>query len=286
MNDMQRIWIVGANGRVGKELMRLLDTRQIKILDTDIDDINITNTEDIALFADMNRPHYIINCAGMTDACKCEEEIENAFKVNALGARNLSTAARKIGARIVHLSTDDVFDGESNTPYNEFDNTFPKTIYGKSKLAGENFVRELAPKHIIVRSSWVYGEGKSFVQTVIDCAKENKELSVPDDQFASPTSAELLAKKIVELMYNADDGLYHVVCKGHCSRFEFAKEILNLSGLKLDIKKISSKEDTIHYIRPSYTVLDTLMLRISEIELLTDWKTALKDYMIKYKLMK
>lgn len=279
MNDRQRIWIVGANGRVGTAIKQLLDTRQAQVLDTDIEDVDITNAEDVAVFADMNRPHFIINCAGMTDVEQCEREVENAFRINALGARNLSTAARKIGARIVQMSTDDVFSGERKEPYNEFDYAYPNTIYGKSKLAGENFVKELAPKHIIVRSSWVYGSGNTFVKQVLDKAKEKKNLFIAQDQFACPTSAKLLAEKVMELMYDAEDGLYHVVCSGSCSRYEFAKEILRLAKKEVSIQSVSSKEDSICALHPSYTILDTLMLRISGISLLPDWKSALEEYM-------
>lgn len=279
MNDMHTVWIVGADGRVGQEIKKLLNTREVEVLTTDKEDVNITNSNDVSAYALMNHPHYIINCAGLTDVQKCEEEVENAFKVNALGARNLSTAARKIKARLVHLSTDDVFDGNNSTPYNEFDNTNPQTMYGKSKLAGENFVKELASKHIIIRSSWIFGKGDDYLSHILKMAKNGEKIHAAIDQVASPTSAKELAKMIVNLMFHGEDGLYHITCQGSCSRYEFVQEILRLNGAKSEIIPVTAKEDLLTAMRPSYSVLDNLMLRMSDLPLLPEWKIALKEYM-------
>lgn len=284
--DFRKIWIVGAYGRVGSAICKLLNAREVEFLKTDLDDVDITVPKDIAHYADMSRPDIIINCAGMTDVEKCEKDPENAFKVNALGARNLSIAARKIRARLVQLSTDDVFDGTACVPYNEFDYTYPKTIYGKSKLAGENFVKELAQKHIIIRSSWVYGEGDHFVKEILSLADKQETIMVSENQFASPTSAKELARVVLRLLQNGDDGIYHAVCKGHCSRFEFASEILRLTNKK--VKLIPAANDTISHaiMRPSYTVLDNLMLRICGIETPIIWQDALKEYLQEINLTK
>lgn len=278
--NLGKIWIVGAYGRVGSAISNLLDLRKVELLKTDIDDVDITNPRDVNSYADRNRPDVIINCAGMTNVALCEKEIERAFKVNALGARNLSVAAKKIRARLVQLSTDDVFDGKSNTPYNEFDSTNPNSIYGKSKLAGENFVKELSPKHIIIRSSWVYGEGSNFVKDILELSKTNDTIEVSSHQFASPTSANELAKVVIRLLQYQEDGIYHAVCQGTCSRYEFAQEILRLAHKKVTL--ISTEQDSIHSnLRPSYSVLDNLMLRMCEIETPIPWQDALKEYMEK-----
>lgn len=276
---MEKIWVCGANGRVGRKMIKQLKKTGAEILLTDIDSVDVTNIKDVMDYAGINRPHYIINCAGMTDVAACEENMEMAYRVNALGARNLSVAARKIKARLVQLSTDDVFDGRSQVPYTEFDQPNPQTVYGKSKLAGENFVREFCNRHIIVRSSWIFGDGSSYMQKILTMAKEGREIPAANDQVASPTGAVELADKIIELMEYAADGLYHVTGQGSCSRYELAGEIIRLSGYEVPVVPVAAAEDKLTLMRPSYSVLDNLMFRISDIELLPAWQEMLERYM-------
>ena len=162
-----------------------------------------------AEFGEINRPDVIINCAAVTDTEVCEREPELAYRVNALGARNLSIVARKVGAKMVQLSTDDVFDGMSKTPYSEFDDTNPRTVYGRSKRAGENYVKEFTHKHFIIRSNWVYGRGNNFVTKVLDAAEAGRTLAVASDQFGSPTSAKDLSRIILYLIRTNEYGTYH-----------------------------------------------------------------------------
>ncbi len=160
---MQKIWVCGARGQIGQAVNDVVDKLEFEMLDTDVDDLDVTDTDEVLRFGEMNRPDIIINCSGMTDISSCEENPSQAFKVNALGARNLAIVAAKMQAKMVQLSTDDVFDGKSTEPYTEFDITNPGTVYGKSKLAGENYVKEFTTKHFIVRSTWVYGKGQNFI---------------------------------------------------------------------------------------------------------------------------
>ena len=154
MNGLS-IWIAGAGGQLGSAVHEILrQDADVRILTSD-QDVDVTSLEAVVSFAEENRPDVVVNCAGMTDLAKCERNEEKAYRVNALGARNLALAARKVDAKLIHLSTDDVFDGTAERPLTEFDQVNPRTVYGKSKLAGENFVRELAPRHMIVRSSWL-----------------------------------------------------------------------------------------------------------------------------------
>lgn len=271
-----RIWIAGANGKVGSALYRLLEhEREYELLCTDMDGVDVTDADAVMLYADMNRPDFIINCAGITDSQTCQRNVELAYKVNALGARNLSVAANKVNAKMIQMSTDDVFDGKSEEPYNEFDVPSPHSVYGKSKLAGENFVREMTPKHIIVRSSWVYGIGRDYVDYVLKSADLGEEILAPVNEIAVPTSARVLAKVVMELAVKQKYGVYHVVCKGSCSRYEFAEEILRLAGKEGKLCAVKKEEDK----RPAFTVLDNLMMRISDMEETMDWKTALKEFM-------
>ena len=147
---MQKIWVCGARGQIGQAVNDVVDKLEFEMLDTDVDDLDVTDTDEVLRFGEMNRPDIIINCSGMTDISSCEENPSQAFKVNALGARNLAIVAAKMQAKMVQLSTDDVFDGRSTEPYTEFDLVNPGTVYGKSKLAGENYVKEFTTKHFIV----------------------------------------------------------------------------------------------------------------------------------------
>lgn len=279
MNQMQTVWICGAGGRVGRKMTELLKKSGVELLLTDVDDVDITDYHKVMEYAHMNRPHYIVNCAGFTDVSLCEEQVEQAFKVNALGARNLSVAARMGKTRMVQLSTDDVFDGTTMTPYTEFDAPNPQTVYGKSKLAGENFVREFCNRHIIVRSSWIFGDGSSYLSKILKQAEEGSVIYAARDQSASPTGAGELAAKIVELMEFAPDGLYHITGQGSCTRFEFAKEIIRLAGYDADVLPVSASEDKLTAMRPSYSVLDNLMLKMSDISLLPHWREMLEQYL-------
>lgn len=279
MNQMQKVWICGANGRVGRKITELLAATSVELLLTDSDDIDITDVKAVTDYASMNRPHFIVNCAGLTDVVACEENREQAFKVNALGARNLSVAARMGKARMVQLSTDDVFDGRGNTPYTEFDAPNPQTVYGKSKLAGENFVKEFCNRHIIVRSSWIFGEGSNYYTKILGDAEAGRTVYAATDQTAAPTGASELAEKIVELMETAPDGLYHVTGQGSCSRYEFAKEMVRLSGLRTEVEPVRASEDQYTAMRPSYSVLDNMMLRMSGITILPEWKVMLERCM-------
>lgn len=276
---MQKIWICGANGRVGRKLTKLLESRQAELLLTDMDSVDITAAGDVMEYAGLNRPHFIVNCAGLTDLAGCEQDREAAFRVNALGARNLSVAARMGKARLVQFSTDDVFDGRGGAPYTEFDMTNPQTVYGKSKLAGENFVREFCSRHIIIRSSWIFGDGSPYLGRILEMASLGRTIRAADDQFASPTDAGELAGKALELMYHGEDGLYHVTGQGSCSRYEFAREAVRLSGLRAQVEPVKSGEDRLGAMRPSYSVLDNMMLRMSGISLLPDWREMLEAYM-------
>ena len=197
-----------------------------------------------------------------------------------IGARNLSIVARKCGSKIVQISTDDVFDGKSKKPYTEFDDTNPLTVYGRSKRAGENYVKEFTHKHFIIRSNWVYGhKGNNFVNRVLEAADKGNPLSVASDQFGSPTSAEDLAKMILYLISTNEYGTYHVTCTGVCSRYEFAQEILKLAGKSMKLKAVPTEQSDLSSVRPPYAVLDNFILRIIEMYNMPDWKESLKVYM-------
>lgn len=275
---MEKIWISGAYGHVGSALVKLLDCQKYKFIATDKNEVDITNIESVHSFCKINRPDIIINCSGLTDLEECANNPDLAYAVNAVGVRNIAQEAEEIGAKLIQISTDDVFGTtESDVPLNEFDDIAPRSIYGKSKAAGEKFVRSLMSRYVIIRSSWVYGVGKDYISLVLNAVKNGQTFIAPNNQFSSPTSAKELAKVLMEFIENEYYGTYHVVCKGCCSRYEYANEILKLTNNENKIMIEPSLDET--DVRPKYSVLDNMMIRITGIEEPRDWKTALKEYL-------
>lgn len=274
---MKKIWITGAEGHIGTALIDLLEGVEYQLLPTDINEVDITKIDEVTQFVHVNRPDVVINCAGLTDVQECENNVDEAYRVNAIGVRNVALAANEVNAKVIQISTDDVFDKESRIPYNEFDNVHPRTIYGKSKEAGEKILTQLLNRFVIIRSSWIYGIGRDFVDEVLRNVGQGKTMEVPNNQYAAPTSAKELAKVIRYFIDNEEYGLYHVVCPGSCSRYEFARTILEYSGKagELDLYPVVIEDSA----RPTYSVLDNIMLRLTGIEEPKDWKAALKEYL-------
>lgn len=274
---MKKIWITGAEGHIGTALIDLLEGVEYQLLPTDINEVDITKIDEVTQFVHVNRPDVVINCAGLTDVQECENNVDEAYRVNAIGVRNVALAANEVNAKVIQISTDDVFDKESRVPYNEFDNVHPRTIYGKSKEAGEKILTQLLNRFVIIRSSWIYGIGRDFVDEVLRNVGQGKTMEVPNNQYAAPTSAKELAKVIRYFIDNEEYGLYHVVCPGSCSRYEFARTILEYSGKagELDLYPVVIEDSA----RPTYSVLDNMMLRLTGIEEPKEWKAALKEYL-------
>lgn len=273
---MKKVWIVGAGGHVGTALKDLLDCMKYRLYLTDCKEVDVTDRQLVHQYIMSTRPDVIINCAGLTNIEECEKNPELAYAVNAIGPRNLAVEAQAIEAKLIQLSTDDVFDAKQDKPYNEFDIAHPKTMYGKSKYAGERFIEDLSNRYVIIRSSWVYGTGRDFVNTVLESIGKKDILEVPVNSYASPTSAEELAKVVIQFIENDCFGIYHGVCKGSCSRYDFALEILKNCDKEdsITIKPVDAEEG-------SYSVLDNMMLRIDGLEEPCEWKEALKSHIAK-----
>lgn len=281
---MLKVWIVGSNGQIGTAINEVIEPLEIEVLNTDKDEVDITNTNDVISFGEINRPDVIINCAAITNTYACEADRDQAFRVNALGPRNLCIVARKIGAKVVQISTDDVFDGNSERPYNEFDHTNPKTVYGCSKKAGEDYVKEFTHKHFIIRSNWVYGRnGVNFVNDFLANSAKEGSLSVASDQLGSPTSAKELARAILYLIETSEYGTYHITCKGVTSRYEFAQAIKDEMGLTTKITPVAGKELLDDVVRPAYAVLDNFILRLVNGYQMSNWQVALQEYLAEIK---
>ncbi len=247
------ILVVGANGMLGHDLMQLLSG---EIRGVDIGDIDITSIESVQRVLLTLKPAVIINAAAYTDVDGCETRRDLAMQVNGEGVGNLALTAREIGARLVQISTDYIFDGGKGSPYVEDDPTQPLSVYGESKLAGELNVR-LAPDYLIVRTQWLYGvHGNNFVETMLRLAGEKKELAVVDDQVGSPTWTVDLSLAIRALLEKGCCGTYHVANAGYCSWNEFAKTIFAEAGMEITVRPMTTKDLDRPARRPLYSTLD------------------------------
>ncbi len=276
---MEKIWITGATGRMGSAICAGLDRSRYELLATDRQTVDVTRPQAVAAFAAEHRPDIIINCTGFNDESGCQADPDRAYLVNALGARNLAVAARRVGARMVQLSTDDVFAQPTDQPYTEFDTPSPTSIYGRSKLAGEQMVAQQCPDHLILRSSWVYGAGRDFVSAILEAAADPHcpWMAAATNRVASPTSAAELVRAVGRLLDTPAIGVYHVVCQGSCSRYDFAREILRLTHAEDKLKLHPIRDEAA--ASGDYTVLDNRMLRLEGLEQPKPWQEALADYL-------
>lgn len=280
INMTKKLIITGANGQLGRAINALYQGREdIVCVNTDVDELDITNLEEVEALVAREKPYAIVNCAAYTAVDACEDQEELAFRVNAIGPRNLAIAAEANGAKMMHISTDYVFAGNSNVPYREFDATGPKGAYGRTKLAGEKFVERFSSRHFIIRTAWLYGDGKNFVKTMLRLAETMPEVKVVDDQVGSPTSASELAKAMDALLFTNNYGTFHGTCEGVCSWADFAEEIFRLAGTGTKVVRILSSEFAAKAQRPAYSVLDNYMLKNTTDFMFADWKDAIKEYM-------
>ncbi len=286
-----KMLITGAKGQLGSELLRILKDMNCSlgvvdgyydnadIMALDADELDITDLSAVKSTIGRFRPDIIINTAAFTNVDGCEADMDNAFRVNSLGARNIALAAQEAGSRLVHLSTDYVFSGEGKTPYREYDQTLPGSIYGKTKLLGEEYVRELCSRYFIVRTSWLYGiNGKNFVKTIFGAAKEKDHLEVVDDQVGCPTNAEDLAYHLLKIALTDEFGVYHCSGNGECSWYDFAVMILKLAGIDCPVKPIKTVQLGRAAKRPEYSSLDNMMLRCTVGDGMRNWEDAIKHF--------
>ncbi|MEZ0537119.1 dTDP-4-dehydrorhamnose reductase [Caldicellulosiruptoraceae bacterium PP1] len=270
--------ITGAKGQLGQEVIRQFDGKY-KYIGIDIDQLDITDNKKTIELINEIKPTHIIHCAAYTNVDKCEDEIDLAFKVNAIGTRNLAITAEKVNAKLIYISTDYVFDGEKQTPYNEFDVPHPQSIYGKSKLAGENFVKEFCNRYFILRIAWLYGiEGNNFVKTIIRLAKEKGKLEVVDDQKGNPTFTRDVAKIIELLMETEKYGIYHVTNEGTTSWYGFTQKILKEFNIDCDLQPTTSDKFVRPAKRPKNSSLDKMMLRLELSLKMRYWEEAFEEF--------
>ncbi len=286
---MKKILVTGCNGQLGRAVRKEYAGEEVTFINTDVTEgegvlaLDITDVDAVMELVRREKPDVIINCAAHTNVDLCEKQWDSAYRINAIGPRNLSIAATAVGAKMIHVSTDYVFEGNGTRPYTEFDAPNPISAYGKTKLEGERFVQAFADRYFILRTAWLYGEGKNFVKTMLRLAETHDEVSVVDDQVGSPTSAVELARMIHYLEKTDNYGIFHATCEGDTNWADFAETIFKKAGKVTKVRHVSSEEyakmNPASAKRPAYSILDNYMLRLTGDYRMADWQDALDEYM-------
>jgi len=272
-----RVTIFGATGLLGKALVA--EWNGDEIIGLGSNDADIRDPEQVRRALENARPDWIVLAAAYTNVDGCESNRELAFAVNCQGAVNVAQSARQVGARLLFLSTDYVFDGTKTSPYETGDPRAPRSVYGHSKAEAEVQLLRILPECCIVRTSWLFGVGgKCFPDTILKLAASRPELEVVNDQRGSPTYARDLANAIIQLCRKNAEGIVHVTDGGDCTWFEFAREIIAIAGLSTSVRPTSSDKFVRPAERPKYSVLSARSLNALGIEM-APWQDALRRYM-------
>lgn len=288
-----RVVVTGAEGQLGKDVVKVFEQAGHELLPTDRNTLDITDQEMCLMVVRQFQPDIVIHCAAYTAVDQAEKDVDMAYAVNATGTRNMVLAAEQVKAKFCYISTDYVFDGTSDTPYQEYDNTNPQGIYGKSKRAGEQLVQSLSSSFFIVRTSWVYGQyGHNFVKTMLRLGEEKSVLQVVNDQKGSPTYTVDLAAFLLELVATQKFGIYHASNLGECTWYEFAQAIfaeaadIRGKGFTVKVEPCSTEEFPRSAPRPSNSVMDHLSIRTNGLQDLRPWREGLRAFLeeMKYEL--
>ena len=251
---MKKILITGCNGQLGRALNELWAGRNdLELVNTDVAELDITDVDKVIKFASDVKPYAIVNCAAHTAVDACETQEELAYRINAIGPRNLSIAATANNAKMIQISTDYVFPGTSPEPLNEMAPTGPVSAYGRTKLAGEEYTKSFSDRWFILRTAWLYGDGKNFVKTMLKLAQDRDSVSVVSDQFGTPTSAMELAKAIEFLLFTDNYGIFHGTCEGSCCWADFTEEIYRIKDIHTRVNRITTDEYPTPAKRPAYS---------------------------------
>ena len=278
-----KILITGANGQLGTELRHLLDENQIEYVGTDATELDITDSAAVTTYFEKNKPELVYHCAAYTAVDAAEEEPGKSinYKVNVVGTQNIANAAEAIGATLVYISTDYVFDGRKCHPYVEDDEANPQSVYGKSKLAGEQAVLETASSAVVLRTAWLYSPfGNNFVKTMLRLGAEKEELKVVFDQVGTPTYAAHLAQAVVAVLPRLEAGykeVFHFSNEGVCSWYDFAAEIMAQGGRNCKVLPIESKDYPTAAERPAFSVLNKTKFKTSFGMEIPHWKKGLEE---------
>jgi dTDP-4-dehydrorhamnose reductase len=280
-----KIAVIGADGQLGKDTVSAFLANGDDVTALTHSDIELADKESVASKMEALKPEFVVNTAAMHHVDKCEQEPDKAFTVNGLGALYLARSAKQIGAKLLHVSTDYVFDGEKAAPYVESDAPKPLNAYGNSKLSGEYFVRSTVPEHFVLRTSAVYGKnpcrakgGLNFIELMLKLARERGEVKVVDNEIVSPTSTKDISRQIVALSRSDAYGLYHGTAEGSCSWHAFAREIFARTSTKVNLIVAGPNEFPIKVPRPKYSVLENAGLKKLGLNRFRTWQEGLEEY--------
>ncbi len=273
-----KILITGGNGMLGRTLQRRLAGHDLRV--ADLPEVDITRLAQVEAAVAAFRPDAVVHGAAMTAVDACEAEADKAFAVNAAGSANVAAACHRHGARLVAVSTDYVFRGDLDRPYHEWDEPAPRTVYGASKLAGEQAVRAHCPDHAIVRTAWLYGPGgPSFYHAMLKLGSQaGAPLKVVDDQAGNPTSTDALAGFIIRLLENPVCGTFHASCEGETTWFGFAREIFRLKGLARELTPCTTAEFPRPAPRPANSRLEKRAMRLHGLPPMPHWTEELARF--------
>lgn len=288
-----KIVVTGANGQLGRSIRRLsVEHHELDFIFTDIDSLDIGNRDAVLAFAETHPVDFIVNCAAYTAVDKAEEEEEQCRRINTDAVAYLGEAAQHIGARILHVSTDYVFGGDSYMPYRESDPVSPTSVYGRTKLAGEKALSAVCPDAIIVRTAWLYSEyGHNFMKTMLRLGVERPEIRVVNDQIGSPTYAGDLAEAILSLLEKErqgeqNSGIYHYTNEGVCSWYDFAHSIIRIAGLPAKVISIPTREYPTATKRPAYSVLSKEKIKREYHWVIPHWEDSLRKCLANMNVVK
>jgi dTDP-4-dehydrorhamnose reductase len=277
-----RILIIGSNGMLGTQLSNSTapNTHTIEIIKADREEIDITESSGVSRFIDAVSPDIIVNCAAYSNVDACETHISEAYAANSTGARNLASAGKQRGAKIIHISTDYVFDGTKKEPYRETDIPNPLSVYGKTKLAGELAIQETTDNYAIIRTAWLFGPYKgNFVTAIVDKGRSDRSVSVVTDQIGSPTYTKDLCRAIRTVISQNLRGLYHITNSGYCSRYEWAKAIFEITGEAVSVHPLKTADYRRPATVPANSSLECTKYTLATGQTMRPWREALKEYL-------
>jgi len=281
-----KVAVIGANGQLGSDLVAAFSGNGDAVRGLTHSEVEVSDLQSVSQALKDFQPQVIVNTAAMHHVENCESDPGKAFAVNALGPRNLAIVARDLGAVLMHVSTDYVFDGGKGSPYVEEDNPRPLNAYGITKLAGEHFVRATTEKQFVIRTSGLYGKspcrakgGLNFIELMLKLAKERGEVRVVDSEVVTPTSTAELAQQMVQLSRSDCYGLYHATAEGSCSWYEFAREIFTVTDTAVRLKVAAPGEFPAKVARPKYSVLENRALKSRGLNMFRPWQDALHKYL-------
>ena len=279
-----KILATGANGQLGFDVLRAAKSQNIEVTGADIQDFDITNLAETRMFITKHNPTCVIHCAAYTAVDLAEDEREKCHKINVTGTKNIALACKEIGAKMIYISTDYVFDGEGEEPFKVDDIANPVNYYGLTKFQGEQAIAEILQNYFIARISWVYGiNGNNFVKTMLKLAENRDELNIVGDQIGSPTYTLHLAPILLDMAQSDKYGIYHITGEGFCSWANFASEVFNISNKQVKVNPIPSSEFPTKAKRPKNSRLNKSALDDYGFTRMPDWQESLK-YFIKNEL--